>query len=62
MLFVAGCSGGVESEVVPPLEAVTGKVLIDGQPSAGVLSRSCQPKTTRGIPALVQLMRAVPLP
>ena len=36
MLFVAGCSDGVEPEVVPPLEAVTGKVLIDGQPSAGV--------------------------
>jgi hypothetical protein len=35
-LVLAGCSQGVEEEVVPPLETVTGTVQIDGKPSAGV--------------------------
>jgi len=34
-LVVSGC-GGVESEVEPPLEPVTGTVTLDGEPAAGV--------------------------
>jgi len=36
LVFASGCSDGVAPEIVPSLEAVTGKVLIDGKPSAGV--------------------------
>ena len=50
MLFVAGCSAGVEPEVVPPLEAVTGKVLIDGQPSAGVAVTFVPAENNKGNP------------
>ena len=34
--LLLGCSGGVEPEEVPPLQPVTGKVTLDGQPAAGV--------------------------
>lgn len=34
--LLMGCGGGVKPEVVPPLEPVSGKVLLDGQPTAGV--------------------------
>ncbi|MEK6261568.1 MAG: hypothetical protein AABP62_23460 [Planctomycetota bacterium] len=34
--LLIGCSGGAKREVVPPLEPVTGKVTIDGQPAERV--------------------------
>jgi hypothetical protein len=34
--FLVGCSSGVQPEVIPPLESVSGKVTLDGQPAKGV--------------------------
>ena len=34
--FVLGCGGGAPAEKVPPLEPVSGKVMLDGQPAVGV--------------------------
>ncbi|HET6424200.1 MAG TPA: carboxypeptidase-like regulatory domain-containing protein [Planctomycetaceae bacterium] len=31
-----GCGSGVKPEVVPPLEVVSGKILLDGKPSPGI--------------------------
>ena len=36
LALVLGCSEGVPPEEVPPLQPVSGKVTLDGQPAAGV--------------------------
>jgi hypothetical protein len=49
-VMIAGCSSGVEPEIVPPLEPVSGKVLIDGKPAAGVAVTFVPAENNKGNP------------
>lgn len=49
-LMIAGCSSGVEPEIVPTLEPVSGKVMLDGKPAANVAVTFVPAENNKGNP------------